>query len=123
MLKVRKTIDTGTSIDLIAIGLPNFVADKIDRETLIETEDLYNEIGRWDHLIKKNRFDIKNNKTPDMKEKVEKTPCKICKDSNKGIRYHPESSCWFKGNKIKTVNDAMLETELNCEPKNSEFHH
>ncbi|GBP39190.1 hypothetical protein EVAR_26976_1 [Eumeta japonica] len=45
LLEVRKSIDTGTLIDLIALGLPNYLTDKIDRETLQETEDLYNELG------------------------------------------------------------------------------
>lgn len=45
LLKVRKSIDDGTLIDLIATGLPNFVSDRIDREKLEKTEDLYNEIG------------------------------------------------------------------------------
>ena len=40
LLEVRKSIDDGTLIDLIAIGLPNFVADRIDREKLKKTEDL-----------------------------------------------------------------------------------
>lgn len=122
LLEVRKTIDTGTLIDLIANGLPNFVADRIDRETLTETKDLYNDIGKWEHLVQINKFERKN-KTPDTKEKVEKTPCKNCKDRNKGIRFHPESACWFRDNKIKMVNNATLETELNYEPKNSESHH
>ena len=50
LLEVRKSIDDGTLIDLIAIGLPNFVADRIDREKLKKTEDLYNEIGKLEHL-------------------------------------------------------------------------
>ncbi|XP_029156171.1 uncharacterized protein LOC114943596 [Nylanderia fulva] len=118
LLEVRKSIDTGTLIDLIAAGLPNFISDRIDRETLNETEDLYNELGKLEHLVNKNRFEIKKNKTDNIKEK---TPCKICKDNNKGTRYHPESACWFKDkeNKIKNVNNAVLEMELNCnEQKN-----
>jgi len=112
LLEVRKSIDTGTLIDLIAFGLPNFISDRIDRETLNETADLYNEIGKLEHLVNKNKFEIKKNKTDNTKEK---TPCKICKDSNKGTRYHPESACWFKEkeSKIKNVNNAVLETELN----------
>ncbi|KAF9424312.1 hypothetical protein HW555_000451 [Spodoptera exigua] len=51
LLEVRKTIDTGTLIDLIAAGLPNYLSDKIDRETLQQTEDLYNEIGKLEHLF------------------------------------------------------------------------
>ncbi|GBP26600.1 Retrovirus-related Pol polyprotein from transposon 297 [Eumeta japonica] len=49
--EVRKSIDTGTLIDLIALGLPNYLTDKIDRETLQETEDLYNELGDCNILL------------------------------------------------------------------------
>lgn len=49
LLEVRKTIDTVTLIDLIAAGLPNFITDRIDREALQETEDLFNEIGKLEH--------------------------------------------------------------------------
>jgi hypothetical protein len=54
-------------------------------------------------------------------------PCRICEKGNKGIRYHPESSCWFqnksndgpKRDQIKHVNNSELETELNeMDPKN-----
>ncbi|CAH0551231.1 unnamed protein product [Brassicogethes aeneus] len=57
LLEERKTIDTGTLIDLIAAGLPNFIADKIDRDSLQETEDLFNEIGKLEHLTERKRID------------------------------------------------------------------
>lgn len=116
LLEVRKSIDTGTLIDLIAAGLPNFISDMIDRENLKQTEDLYYEIGKLEHFVNKNKFETKNNKDLNSKEKNEKTACKICKDKNKGTRYHSESACWFKDkeDKIKHVNNSELEVELNC---------
>jgi len=62
LLEVRKSIDDGTLIDLIATGLPNFVADRIDREKLNKTEDLYNEIGKLEHLVLKKNSEIRRNK-------------------------------------------------------------
>lgn len=72
LLETRRSIDTGTLIDLIAVGLPNFVGDKIDRETLLETEDLYNELGKLEHLVYKNVSETK--KTNGQKPKT-KVPC------------------------------------------------
>ncbi|XP_073961574.1 uncharacterized protein [Choristoneura fumiferana] len=123
ILEVRKSIDTGTLIDLIAFGLPNFVADKIDRETLQGTEDLCNEIGKLEHLVGKNKYEKKMYVCPDNKPKKneEKKPCPICVNGKKGIRYHPEDICWFKNQKsiVKTVNNSELEIELNeTNPKN-----
>lgn len=126
LLEVRKTVDTGTIIDLIAFGLPNYVADKIDKETLQRTEDLYNEIRKLEHLVMKNKYEKRNSSyNLDNKGKKidEKKPCPICLNEKKGKRFHPEDSCWFKEkNKkavVKTVNNSELEIELNEKnPKN-----
>ena len=109
-------------IDLIAIGLPNYVADRIDREKLKKTQDLHNEIGKLEHLTTKK--DIKKNKSNNNTTKSDKVPCGICKDKGKGTRCHPEAECWFKeqenkGNKPKHVNNLTLEVDLsNDDPKN-----
>lgn len=126
LLEVRKSIDSDTLIDVIAVGLPNSVSDKIDRETLNNIEDLYNEIGRLEHLVQnktdkkfKQDFGRKTSKTQD------KTPCAICEKENKGKRYHLESACWYKernskfstqkleNNIIQNINNSELEVELN----------
>ncbi|KAL7294472.1 hypothetical protein TKK_0012466 [Trichogramma kaykai] len=44
LLELRKSMDVETIIDLIAVGLPNFILDKIDRKNLRKTEDLFGEI-------------------------------------------------------------------------------
>lgn len=125
LLQIRKSMDTETLIDLIAIGLPNYVSDKIDRETLRETQDLYNEICRLEHLVKKNTNEKKGKHFLDNKQNKseDKNPCQICEKANKGKRFHPESICWFrekedKNKKIgsfKSVNNSELEVELNTE--------
>ena len=121
LLEVNKNIDTNTLVDLIAVGLPNFVSNLIDRETLKSTHDLYNEIGKLEHLTTKRNYENKN-KNQEQRNKIEKKPCRICESKSKGVRYHPESTCWFKnndGDKIKNVNNSILETELSfVDPKN-----
>ncbi|XP_029679722.1 uncharacterized protein LOC115245476 [Formica exsecta] len=105
--------------DLIAFGLPNYVADKVDRETLQGTEDLYNEIGKLEHLAGKNKYDKKSIIYSGTKSKKieEKKPCQICVNEKKGKRYHLEDNCWFKGKNqkavVKIVNNSELEIELN----------
>lgn len=128
LLEIRKSIDTETLIDLIAVGLPNYVSDKIDRETLEGTEDLYNEIGKLEHLVDKTRMERKERYSDRKSAKVEeKKPCQICESEKKGKRYHPESTCWFREKnekskrteQIKSVNNSELELELNGkDPKN-----
>lgn len=131
LLEVNKCIDKPTLIDLIVTGLPNFIADEIDRNKLKNTEDLYSSIRGLEHLMNKKimekkeilegvRINIKENK---FKEKA----CRICEKEKKGARYHSESVCWFrnkdndrfKKESIRSVNNSELEMSLNeIDPKN-----
>lgn len=134
LLEMNKSMDKTTLIDLIAIGLPDFVIDKIDREKLKETETLFNELRSLEHLVKKNTYEKKKHTNQKSKEKrQEKIPCKICEKIGKKNRYHPEHMCWFKTNEndktdkknqIKYVNSSEIEAELNdLKQKNLTSHH
>ncbi|XP_017466147.1 PREDICTED: uncharacterized protein LOC108359032 [Rhagoletis zephyria] len=126
LLEIRKSIDTGTLIDLIAEVLPHYIADRIDREKVVNTEELYSEIRKLEHLVSRKTIDRKNVSASYSKEKEafeKKKPCKICEKENRGTRYHTEATCWFKNQKsekeIKHVNNNELEWELNdMDPKN-----
>lgn len=50
---MNKSIDTRTLIDLIAVGLPDFIMNKIDRERLNVTEDLFKELRSMEHMEKR----------------------------------------------------------------------
>lgn len=118
LLEIRKTIDQGTLIDIIAAGLPDFITDRINKEEIVYTKDLFRELGKLEHLITKKKIIKKNSNTKLTKEK-----CNICEKLNKGVRYHSEDSCWFKtkinsdehNNQIKIINNSELECELQCE--------
>lgn len=56
LLEVRKTIDQGTLIDIIAAGLPDFITDRINKEEILQTKDLFNELGKLEHLVAKKKF-------------------------------------------------------------------
>lgn len=117
LLDMRRTIDTGTLIDLIASGLPEFILNKIDREILKDPVDLFNEVSKYEHLMNKKTFFTKNNSFKNGSKK----PCKICEKLNKGTRYHPEDACWYKTKDsdkkeksfIRHVNNSVIEAELN----------
>lgn len=114
LLQVRKTIDVGTLIDMIAVGLPDSVTDRIDREKLASSEDLFREVSGLEHLVNKRQLNEK------IKKQENKNPCSICEQLKKGIRYHPEASCWFKnkeneikrGNLSRSTNSSKLEVEI-----------
>ena len=122
LLEIRESIDIGILIDLIASGLINFVADRINKESLKRTEDLHSEIGKLEHLVNKRNFENKKSiKNYEEKEKPEKRPCKICETMGYKWRYHPESICRFKNKErnvegkkshINLINNSEIETEL-----------
>ena len=128
LLEINKSIDIQTLINLIATGLPNFITDKIDREKVNTTNELFNNIRGLEHLIKKTNSKEKydNNTTFKINYKDNKSPCTICKKENKGIRFHPESACWFKNkqedkrkNTREEINNNLMEAEFeNIDPKN-----
>lgn len=126
LLDMRRSIDTGTLVDLIAAGFPEFILNKIDREALKDTVDLFNEVSKYEHMVNKKNIlpikkfgDVSLMKTNDRNE--EKKPCKICEKLNKFNRFHPEALCWFRTkevnkvnkNFIKHVNNSVIEAELN----------
>lgn len=131
LLEINKSIDKATLIDLIATGLPNFISDRIERNSLTETNDLFKNIRGLEHLVNK-KDAIKKTVTSfenKAKEKIERIkPCTICENENKGIRYHRESLCWFKNktvdrpkiDKMKNINHSeLLEAEFSeMDPKN-----
>lgn len=129
LLDMRKTMDTESLIDLIAAGLPDFILNRIDRELLKDTADLFNELSKYEHMVNKKNNPQKKNKYLNNKinnTNEEKKACEYYKKLNKGTRYHPESKCWFKINTedrekygVKCVNNSTIETELNeTEQKN-----
>lgn len=117
LLGMNNTIDDCTMINLIAVGLPEFIMDRINRKKLSKPRDLFTELGSLEHLMKKKNTS-KNMKNNAEKEQ-QKRPCTICERKGKPNRYHPESTCWYKAekdakdkNQIKCVNNVEIETEL-----------
>jgi len=97
---MRNSIDSGTLIDLIAAGLPQVIINKIDRETLKDTTDLYNEISKYKHIINKKKVFTRKNDTINTKENNEEhKPCKNCEKLGNTNRYYPEEKCWYKQKK------------------------
>lgn len=129
LLEVNKNIDSQTMTNLIVMGLPDYIMNKIDKETIKSTAGLYNEIGKHEYMI--NRRNLNKNKIGayDYKEKVDRIkPCKTCENLNKGKRFHHEDKCWFKQseernikrNYNKAVNNSVIDVELNNDDQKNE---
>lgn len=128
LLEVNKSIDPITLIHIIAVGLPEFIRSKIDRDSLKNSIDLFNEIKKHEGIVYKKNYTRTKDGKPDVKRKnEEKKPCKTCESLNKGLRYHPEEKCWFKTTETKKEksnsssivgNNSVIEVDLNTEKKN-----
>jgi len=69
LLEINKSLEKQILIDLIAVGLPSYICDRINRKSLEETEDLFNEIRGLEHLVKKT-FDKKEKTYLEKKSKI-----------------------------------------------------
>lgn len=91
-------MDIKSLIALIAVELPEFILNKIDRSELKETIDLFNNLRQLEFQVKKI---LKKNSTLDFQKNIKyegKKPCKTCEDLGNGVRYHPNEKYWFKRN-------------------------
>lgn len=131
VLDINKSIDNKTMIDLIAIGLPGFILNKLNRDKLKDTTDLFNEIRKYECMMYKKNITAIRSDTNINKNKINaKKSCKTCEALDKGIRYHPEEACWFKKNKIESEktfktrninNNSIIEVDMNTEKKTSKY--
>lgn len=132
LLEINKSIDNNTLINLIVLGLPEHIMNRLDKESLTSTTHLFSELNKNEYLVNKQNqkvfFAYKPNfETKQTLEKEQKHKCSICEKLKKGTRFHPESACWFKSknnqpnkdNQIRLINNSELECELQNEnPKN-----
>lgn len=121
LLEINNKIDIQTLINLIIMGLPEYIMYKIDMETITSVATLFKEIGKHEQAVNKNNYGKFKKNTFDNKFKVDRmSPCKICEKLNKGNRFHLEEKCWFKKpsddydkkNFRRNVNNTVLDVEL-----------
>lgn len=114
-------------VNLIVIGLPLLVRDRIDRAKVTSFSALMRELNQLESLATisvKNKFNSKG--TPNVfsgenkssGQKKERKPCSICEKMKKFNRMHPKSECFFRPDKeenIKVTNNNELEEAMNAE--------
>jgi len=109
LLDMDNNISTKTLVMLIAAGLPEFIRNKMDKENCESSTELLHEVRKCENLVNKNSFVKRKEERQDNKKKFgEKKPCKNCEKLNKGIRYHPEDSCWFKKKNKNATSTIMV---------------
>ncbi|CAK1548796.1 unnamed protein product [Leptosia nina] len=122
LLDMDENIGSKSLMTLIAAGLPEFIRNRIDPEKCESSTTLLHEISKCENLVN-NKSYIKKREVKDDNRKYVggKKPCKNCQILNKGTRYHPEESCWFKieGKENKVIgSNSVIEVDLCKEKKN-----
>lgn len=132
LLEIESTMSNISRINLIVIGLPFNIQEKLDKEEINSTDLLLNKIRMYDTGYNKQKREDKikyniNNIPTTGKSNVEKKfttvsklfyekkPCSMCEALNKPERYHPHHLCRNKQQYIemKKVNVAEVnQTEI-----------
>lgn len=63
LLGMNTSMSPDILINLIAAGLPDFVTNRINKTTVKETKDMFNELRSLEHPVKKNASDKKKHAT------------------------------------------------------------
>lgn len=114
ILEVEKKMTDTSRINLIVVGLPLDIQDKLDREEISSTDELMNKLGRYEYGTKQRKQILKENKIqPEQKlniqKSIEKKPCYICESLKFPGRYHPVEKCRNKDKYIQKRNVNMNE--------------
>jgi hypothetical protein len=113
LLECERTMTEESRISHIVVGLPTHIQNKLDKEIIETTEDLMNEIQKYNSSTISHEFNPKKgpNKNTTTKEEARKdhTPCHICTTLGKPNRFHPTKDCW---NRNKTVNLTTCEENI-----------
>ena len=110
-------------VNVIVFGLPTNIQDKIKKEKVKNTEQLFEELSRMDNTkpVSTTKEFVKSNgsssKEFNRKKKIKpssqkKKPCSICSERTKLARFHPEESCWFKELKVNAILESDDESNL-----------
>lgn len=120
LLDMEKEMTNVSLINLMVIGLPLYIQNKLKKTDILTTDHLFQEVANLDivHITSRPRFKQQLNKTDDVNlnhnkqdifstRKVMKTPCSICKQLNYPNRFHPEIFCRNK-DRIKTEKSVNI---------------
>lgn len=100
ILEIEKGMTDTSRINLIVVGLPTEIRDKLDREQLKTTDQLLNRLGRYENVGQHKKDFLRDEKTVNPKsyppKLIEKKPCGVCESRKLYNRFHPEEKCFFK---------------------------
>lgn len=125
LLEQEHAIDKKVQINLIVVGLPVHIQDKLDRSKINSIEELLGELRKVEPSPSPSQKNSPNNEQKNKKAFVQTTtndkkkPCNICAKLGHLGRFHPEAVCRNrlgaekKEGSIRTVNNMEIQETLN----------
>ncbi|KAF6200735.1 hypothetical protein GE061_005179 [Apolygus lucorum] len=124
LLEQEHTVDQTVQLNLIVIGLPLQVQDKLDRSKIKSIEELLGELRKLESTATQFQklplsSEQKNKKTHPPTSNEKKKPCSICFKLGHPGRFHPESLCRNRQaaerneRAIRAVNNLEIQETLN----------
>lgn len=119
VLEVESRMTEISRINLIVMGLPIYIQDKLDREAKKSTDELINKLGQYEtndkpkSVNKKYDGDIKTGEQRGSRSNSEKQfvkrPCSICESLGYRNRFHPLDKCRNRNEQLQSErkNDQM----------------
>lgn len=95
LLDVESSLPTTARINLVVVGLPGSVRERLVRSDIETQGDLMAALGALEHLATK--FSEKTGKQGEGKKPFGKKPfkpCSFCEKLGQKNRFHPEAKCW-----------------------------
>ena len=131
LLELDKQLVPMTILDLIVVGLPTNIKNRLNRNSITNVDQLREKLKKYEGegtptksnayqnseksshpspTLKSNKFKSKeelshksNSKVFNNKTKFarERVPCSICATMGAPMRFHPKTDCWYKDNVFK----------------------
>jgi len=101
ILEVERKMTVASRINLIVIGLPIAIQDKLDQEEIKSTDELMNQLGKFEYCS--STFKESNTKSDQKlraQQPVQKKPCYICESLKLPGRFHPVGKCYNKDRNV-----------------------
>lgn len=93
LLEVDPQMPVYTRINLVIIGLPPTIRDRIDRTSVETQNDLLSELNSLECYAEK--LEPKNSSKSSPSDKSSRRQCSFCDKAGFPLRFHNSSSCWY----------------------------
>lgn len=102
--EIEKGMTMTTRINLIVVGLPENIRNKLDKEEIRTTDQLFKQLGRYENG--KQRKEVPKEERAqgprkNIAKQSEKKPCGICESLKLYNRFHPAEKCFNKDRRAR----------------------